>query len=46
MLRVKRAARRRRKPVRERTAPIVGMVSLDDRDASVDYRRIPGVLGG
>ena len=46
MLRSKRTTRRRREPVGERTAPIVGMVSIEDRDPSVDDRRVPGAWEG
>ncbi|WP_245861934.1 IS30 family transposase [Sanguibacter antarcticus] len=42
MLRSKRIARRPRKPAGERTGPIVGMVPIDDRDATVADRRVPG----
>lgn len=46
LLRSKRTARRARRPAGERTAPIVGMVSIDDRDESVADRRVPGAWEG
>ena len=42
MLRSKRTRRRPRRPVGQRTHPIVGMVSIDDRPEEVDDRRVPG----
>lgn len=42
MLRSKRTRRRPRRPVGQRTHPIVGMVSIDDRPEDVDDRRVPG----
>ena len=42
MLRSKRTRRRPRSPVGQRTHPIVGMVSIDDRPEEVDDRRVPG----
>ena len=42
MLRSKRTRRRPRSPVGQRTHPIVGMVSIDDRPEDVDDRRVPG----
>ncbi len=42
MLRSKQTQRRVRKKVGERTARIVGMVSIDDRPAEASDRRVPG----
>nr|WP_245862572.1 IS30 family transposase [Sanguibacter antarcticus] len=42
MLRSKPAARRPRTVAGERTGPIVGMVPIDDHDATVADRRVPG----
>ena len=46
MLRSKRAKRRPRKSPSERGAPIVGMVSIDDRPDIVEDRRVPGSWEG
>ena len=46
MLRSKRTRRRPRRPVGQRTHPIVGMVSIDDRPEDVADRRAPGALAG
>ena len=43
LLRSRRTARRRRRPLGERTGgKIIGMVSIDDRDPDVAGRRVPG----
>lgn len=42
MLRTRRTRRRPAKPARQRGAPIVGMVSIEDRDPDADDRRVPG----
>ena len=47
LLRSRRTARRRRRPVGERTGGhIIGMVSIDDRDPQVTGRRVPGAWEG
>lgn len=46
MLRSKRPRRKPRKIVGERGAPIVGMISIDDRPEEVDDRRVPGSWEG
>lgn len=47
MLRSRRAARRRRRPLGERTGgKIIAMVSIDDRDPQVAGRRVPGAWEG
>jgi IS30 family transposase len=47
MLRSKRTARRRRRPLGERTGgKIIAMVSIDDRDPQVAGRRVPGAWEG
>ncbi len=43
LLRSRRTARKRRRPLGERTGgKIIGMVSIDDRDPQVAGRRSPG----
>ncbi len=42
MLRTKRTRRRTPKPAGQRGVPIVGMVSIEDRDPEADERRVPG----
>jgi len=47
MLRSRRAARRRRRPLGERTGgKIIGMVSIDDRDPEAAGRKVPGAWEG
>ncbi len=47
LLRSRRAVRRRRRPLGERTGGrIIGMVSIDDRDPAVAGRRVPGAREG
>jgi len=47
LLRSRRAARKRRRPMGERTGgKIVSMVSIDDRDPEVAGRRVPGAWEG
>lgn len=46
LLRSRRTARKPRKPMGERGAPIVGMVSIDDRPKTASDRRVPGSWEG